>query len=81
MHSGVSEEMMTHENGAERRRQRMAGLVDLTRKANGVLPRTLVGYAVYNYGLTKKTAQRYIKELLEYGMLYKKKGKLYARKV
>jgi hypothetical protein len=58
----------------------MEWIIETIREANGIDGRTLVATTVIQTGLKKVTAESYIKELLEFEVIYKKGGRLYVRK-
>jgi len=67
-------------NGADRRKKRLRAIIDLCKGGSGCNLRSVVGYLIVNHGLKRATAEEYIKELCEFGVLYRKGDIIYAKK-
>lgn len=67
-------------NGADRRKKRLKGILAAIESSDGITRRDLVGFCVVHIGLNRKTAERYIKDLFDFGMIYKRGEKYYVRK-
>lgn len=67
-------------NGADKRKYRLDRIRNLIAESRGVSVTSVLGFCVYNLGLTEKRAESYIKSLTKYGIIYRRGDKLYARK-
>jgi len=67
-------------DGADRRKKRLNAIIELCKNTSGCGIRSLVGYLIVNHGLKRTTAENYIKELIEIGVLYRKGDIIYAKK-